>query len=110
MGGIWQGGDHMSLFDSIIYSLTGMATVFMILVCLALAIIVISKILDSMGLGVNSAKKTTNAQTTQKVTTEPTAPRAVEENMEEYAVILASVSEHTRIPIERLKINSITKR
>lgn len=110
MGGIWQGGDSMGFFDSIIYSLTGMATVFMVLICLALAIIVISKLLDSIGLGTNAPKKETKVTTTQVSTTQAITSKAVEEDTEEYAVILAAISEHTRVPIERLKINSITKK
>ena len=55
MGGIWQGGDSMGLVDSLLYSLTGMATVFFALILLALAIIVLTKILAAMGLGANAA-------------------------------------------------------
>ena len=113
MGGIWQGGDSMGLVDSLLYSLTGMATVFFALILLALAIIVLTKILAAMGLGANAAvKKETKAAVTQTAvpSASVSAPRVVEENTEEYAVILAAISEHSRVPIERLKINSITKK
>ena len=44
------------------------------------------------------------------VSTAVNSPKPVEEDFEEYAVILAAVSEHTRTPIENLKITSINRR
>lgn len=107
----------MSLQQALGVSVSGMATVFLALVFLALAIIVVGLILSALGLGSNmQAKKDTKA--TKTASTMPASANAnsgvlqaqAQEDMEEYAVILAAVSEHTRIPIERLKIKSITKR
>ena len=92
-----------------------MAVVFFVFVLLAIAIIIMGKVLDAMGLGASAqAKKAEEAKKATKpvsnVSTATTAPKPVEENFEEYAVILAAVSEHTRTPIENLKITSINKR
>lgn len=111
--GIWPADKVMTVPDAILVSLTGMATVFMALIALALCIIVTGKVLDAMGIGVNSAnksKQTANAVASSTSTNSTKAVAPVQENTEEIAVILAAVSEHTRTPIEQLKINSITKK
>ena len=95
-------GIQLGLVDSLVMSLSGMAIVFFVLILLAIAIILMGKILDSMGLGSSAqAKKAEEAKKSAK---------PVEEDFEEYAVILAAVSEHTRTPIENLKITSINRR
>jgi len=81
-------GIKIGLVDSLVMSLSGMAVVFFVLILLAIAIIIMGKILDAMGLGSSAQAK----------------------KAEEYAVILAAVSEHTRTPIENLRITSINKR
>lgn len=107
----------MGIQEALGVSASGMATVFLALIFLALAIIIVGKILSGIGLGANmQAKKDTKA--TKTASTMPASANAntgltqatAQEDMEEYAVILAAVSEHTRVPIERLKIKSITKR
>jgi len=108
-------GIQLGLADSLMMSLSGMAIVFFVLILLAIAIIIMGKVLDAMGLGASAqAKKAEEAKKITKpvsnVSTATTAPKPVEENFEEYAVILAAVSEHTRTPIENLKITSINKR
>lgn len=108
-------GIQLGLADSLMMSLSGMAIVFFVLILLAIAIIIMGKVLDAMGLGASAqAKKAEEAKKAAKpvssVSTTTTAPKPVEENFEEYAVILAAVSEHTRTPIENLKITSINKR
>lgn len=108
-GGIW-GDKPMTTLDAFVVSLSGMATVFVVLVSLAIAIVIMGKILNAMG--VTKAQETKVVSTSQKPASAPVpvATKPVEEDMEEYAVILAAVSEHTRTPIERLKVTSITKR
>ena len=107
----------MSFQEALGVSASGMATVFLALIFLAIAIIIVGKVLSLLGLGSNmQAKKDTKA--TKTASTMPASANSnvgasqspAQEDMEEYAVILASVSEHARIPIERLKIKSITKR
>ena len=106
-GGIW-GDKPMTALDAFTVSLSGMATVFVVLISLALAIIIMGKVLNAMG--VTKDKETKVTTTSQSTASVPVATKPVEEDMQEYAVILAAVSEHTRTPIERLKITSITKR
>ena len=108
-------GIQLGLADSLMMSLSGMAIVFFVLILLAIAIIIMGKVLDAMGLGASAqAKKAEETKKAAKpvssVSTSTAAPKPVEENFEEYAVILAAVSEHTRTPIENLKITSINKR
>lgn len=108
-------GIQLGLVDSLVMSLSGMAIVFFVLILLAIAIILMGKILDSMGLGSSAqAKKAEESKKSAKpvssVSTVATAPKPVEKDFEEYAVILAAVSEHTRTPIENLKITSINRR
>ena len=108
-------GIQLGLVDSLVMSLSGMAIVFFVLILLAIAIILMGKILDSMGLGSSAqAKKAEEAKKSAKpvgnVSTVVNSPKPVEEDFEEYAVILAAVSEHTRTPIENLKITSINRR
>ena len=106
-GGIW-GDKPMTALDAFTVSLSGMATVFIVLISLALAIIIMGKVLNAIG--VTKAQETKVTTTSQSAASVPVATKPVEEDMQEYAVILAAVSEHTRTPIERLKITSITKR
>lgn len=106
-GGIW-GDKPMTALDAFTVSLSGMATVFVVLISLALAIIIMGKVLNAIG--VTKAQETKVTTTSQGTASVPVATKPVEEDMQEYAVILAAVSEHTRTPIERLKITSITKR
>ena len=108
-------GIQLGLVDSLVMSLSGMAIVFFVLILLAIAIILMGKILDLMGLGSSAqAKKAEESKKSAKpvssVSTVATAPKPVEDDFEEYAVILAAVSEHTRTPIENLKITSINRR
>jgi sodium pump decarboxylase, gamma subunit len=108
-------GIQLGLVDSLVMSLSGMAIVFFVLILLAIAIILMGKILDAMGLGSSAqAKKAEEAKKSAKpvsnVSTAVNSPKPVEEDFEEYAVILAAVSEHTRTPIENLKITSINRR
>ena len=108
-------GIQLGLVDSLVMSLSGMAIVFFVLILLAIAIILMGKILDSMGLGSSAqAKKAEEAKKSANpvshVSTAVNSPKPVEEDFEEYAVILAAVSEHTRTPIENLKITSINRR
>ena len=102
-------GIQLGLVDSLVMSLSGMAIVFFVLILLAIAIILMGKILDAMGLG-SSAQAKKAEKPVSNVSTAVNSPKPVEEDFEEYAVILAAVSEHTRTPIENLKITSINRR
>ena len=50
-------GIQLGLVDSLVMSLSGMAIVFFVLILLAIAIILMGKILDSMGLGSSAQAK-----------------------------------------------------
>lgn len=109
--GIWATyAKEMTVGDALLVSLCGIATVFVTLIALALAIILLGKILGAMGLTKAPEKKTLATASSSASTSASVAAKPVEEDMEEYAVILAAVSEHTRTPIDRLKVKSITKR
>ena len=80
-------GIKIGLVDSLVMSLSGMAVVFFVLILLAVAIIIMGKILDAMGLGSSAqakkaeeAKKVTKAVSTSSSATVTLKP--VEENFE----------------------------
>ena len=56
-GGVRMDGIQLGLVDSLVMSLSGMAIVFFVLILLAIAIILMGKILDSMGLGSSAQAK-----------------------------------------------------
>ena len=87
---MWTGG--MTFADSIIISLVGLLVVFSALAVLAIAVIIISKVIGT--LFKESAPKAVAAP----------APAIDEES---YAVLLAAVSEEARLSGEQFRVTSI---
>ena len=85
---MWTGG--MTFADSIIISLVGLLVVFSALAVLAIAVIIISKVIGT--LFKESAPKAAPAP-------------AIDE--ESYAVLLAAVSEEARLSGEQFRVTSI---
>ncbi|WP_068912637.1 OadG family transporter subunit [Criibacterium bergeronii] len=111
---IWPADKVMTVPDALIVSLSGMATVFVTLIVLALLIVLLGKVLNALGVGEKSTKKApAKAQTSQAAKTASGGSAAVQakpqQSEEEIAAIIAAVSDFSRVPIERLKINSITE-
>ena len=90
---MWTGG--MTVADSIVISLVGLLVVFSALAVLAVAVIIISKIIGA--LFKTSAPKAAAAVAAP-------APAIVEES---YAVLLAAVSEEARLSGEEFRVVSI---
>ena len=88
---MWTGG--MTFADSIIISLVGLLVVFSALAVLAIAVIIISKVIGT--LFKESAPKAAAA----------VAAPAIDE--ESYAVLLAAVSEEARLSGEQFRVTSI---
>ena len=90
---MWTGG--MTFADSIIISLVGLLVVFSALAVLAIAVIIISKVIGT--LFKESAPKAAAAVAAP-------APAIDEES---YAVLLAAVSEEARLSGEQFRVTSI---
>lgn len=93
---------HMSFVQSLLTSLTGLTVVFSVLVILALATIIIAKIVG----------KLTGTQSTPAPQTVPAAapatPAPVEEDMGDIvAVLQGALSIETGIPVDKLIITSV---
>ena len=78
-GGIW-GDKPMTALDAFTVSLSGMATVFIVLISLALAIIIMGKVLNAIG--VTKAQETKVTTTSQSTASVPVATKPVEEDMQ----------------------------
>lgn len=101
---IWPADKVMTVGDAFVVSLSGIATVFITLIVLAFLIVLVGKILNALGVGESSgSKKNVNQPKASKQ-----IPRILRDDGE-VAAIAASVSEFSRVPIERLKIKSITQ-
>lgn len=89
-------GTTLGVGDSLLISAMGIATVFICLLALCLAIMLFSKIFSIAG----------GKQSEQKLT--GTASEQIVLNEEEYTVLLCAVSEETRLPLDHFKITQIT--
>ena len=90
----------MSIGQSLIISAMGISVVFLALICLSLAIIVISKILGSF-----------SGKTAQKTAAAP-APAPVvsdEPQKEVLAVLMATIGEDLGCPPDQFRIKSVTE-
>lgn len=88
---------HMPMSEQLIVAAMGLATVFLCLVVLALAVMVISKIMSGVG---GAAKKAAPAP----VAAAPAAPALDEESM---AVVMAAVCEDCGLPLDQVRIKSV---
>ena len=89
----------MPFGQSVIVSLLGLSVVFLALICLALAIMVISKILRSV---VSDAKAPAAAQ--------KAAPAVSDEaDKELLAVLMATIGDDLGLPTDKFKILSVTE-
>lgn len=89
-------GQEMTFLDTLSISALGLIVVFTALVCLALAIVIITKIL-----GLLLKPETAKQAAVQAAAVQP----AIDE--ESYAVILAAVSEEARLSGEQVRVTSI---
>ena len=86
----------MTLGESLIISALGIATVFVCLIVLSLAIMTFSKLFSAVG----NEKKPAPAAA-------PAAPAAPAFDEESYAAVIAAVSEETGLPLDKFQITSI---
>lgn len=91
------GTPHMPISEQLLVSLMGLATVFLCLIVLALAIMLVSKLIGGLGIG---EKK---AAAAPAVAAAP-APAMDEEGM---AVVMAAVCEETGLPIDQIRIKNV---
>lgn len=92
------GTPHMPISEQLLVSLMGLATVFLCLIVLALAIMLVSKLIGGLGIG---EKK---AAAAPAVAAAAPAPAMDEEGM---AVVMAAVCEETGLPIDQIRIKNV---
>lgn len=90
----------MSIGQSLIISAMGICTVFLVLICLALAIVVMTKILGA--LVKDGAKKPAAAPAPAPVVSD-------EPQKETLAVLMATIGEDLGLPTDQFKITSVTE-
>lgn len=86
------GTPHMPISEQLLVSLMGLATVFLCLIVLALAIMLVSKLIGGLGIG------------EKKAAAAAPAPAMDEEGM---AVVMAAVCEETGLPIDQIRIKNV---
>lgn len=91
------GTPHMPISEQLLVSLMGLATVFLCLIVLAVAIMLVSKLIGGLGIG---EKKATAAPAAAAAP----APAMDEEGM---AVVMAAVCEETGLPIDQIRIKNV---
>ena len=89
------GTPHMPIGEQLLVSLMGIATVFLCLIVLALAIMLVSKLIGGLGIGEKKAAPAAAAAP---------APAMDEEGM---AVVMAAVCEETGLPIDQIRIKNV---
>ena len=92
------GTPHMPISEQLLVSLMGIATVFLCLIVLALAIMLVSKLIGGLGIGEKKAAAAPAAAAAAP------APAMDEEGM---AVVMAAVCEETGLPIDRIRIKNV---
>ena len=85
------GTPHMPISEQLLVSLMGIATVFLCLIVLAVAIMLVSKLIGGLGIG-------------EKKAAAAPAPAMDEEGM---AVVMAAVCEETGLPIDQIRIKNV---
>ena len=99
---MWIG--EVNLANAFTISAMGLSTVFLTLISLAIAVIVVSKVLLALGIG---KKEEPKASATPAAAAKTTV--ATDENDETYAAIVAAVSEEMKLPIDKFRIVEITE-
>ena len=91
------GTPHMPISEQLLVSLMGLATVFLCLIVLAVAIMLVSKLIGGLGIG------------EKKVAAAPAAAAAPAPAMDEegMAVVMAAVCEETGLPIDQIRIKNV---
>ena len=92
------GTPHMPIGEQLLVSLMGIATVFLCLIVLALAIMLVSKLIGGLGIGEKKAAAAPAAAAAAP------APAMDEEGM---AVVMAAVCEETGLPIDQIRIKNV---
>ncbi len=92
------GTPHMPISEQLLVSLMGLATVFLCLIVLALAIMLVSKLIGGLGIGEKKAAAAPAAAAAAP------APAMDEEGM---AVVMAAVCEETGLPIDQIRIKNV---
>lgn len=100
---MWIG--EVNLANAFTISAMGLSTVFLTLISLAIAVIVVSKVLLALGIGKKEEPKASAmpAAAAAKTTV------ATDENDETYAAIVAAVSEEMKLPVDKFRIVEITE-
>lgn len=93
------GTPHMPISEQLLVSLMGIATVFLCLIVLALAIMLVSKLIGGLGIGEKKA-----AAAPAAAAAAAPAPAMDEEGM---AVVMAAVCEETGLPIDQIRIKNV---
>ena len=91
------GTPHMPISEQLLVSLMGLATVFLCLIVLAVAIMLVSKLIGGLGIGEKKAAAALAAAAAP-------APAMDEEGM---AVVMAAVCEETGLPIDQIRIKNV---
>lgn len=92
------GTPHMPISEQLLVSLMGLATVFLCLIVLAVAIMLVSKLIGGLGIGEKKAAAAPAAAAAAP------APAMDEEGM---AVVMAAVCEETGLPIDQIRIKNV---
>lgn len=93
------GTPHMPISEQLLVSLMGLATVFLCLIVLAVAIMLVSKLIGGLGIGEKKA-----AAAPAAAAAAAPAPAMDEEGM---AVVMAAVCEETGLPIDQIRIKNV---
>lgn len=91
------GTPHMPISEQLLVSLMGIATVFLCLIVLAVAIMLVSKLIGGLGIGEKKAA----------VAPAPAAAPAPAMDEEGMAVVMAAVCEETGLPIDQIRIKNV---
>ncbi len=99
-----MGVEVTTVLQALIVSAMGLGTVFLTLISLAVAVVIVSKVLAGTGIGQEEDKKP------QAVVSKPAAEvKSSDENGELYAAIVAAISEEMKLPVDKFQIVSITE-
>lgn len=94
---MWSGGVN-NLGEALFVSLLGISTVFTALIALAIAVVIVSKVLQVLGIGKEEKKET-------KVASAVSADDGKDDEL--YAAIVAAVSEEMKLPVDQFQVVSI---
>jgi len=108
-------GKELSMLDALTISITGICMVFLELIILAVAIVIISKLVSAFSKGKGNNNEKTSSSPTNSVQSGTPLPETQSEGKidlsnvseEDAAVIMAIVSNQSGIPLNRLIFKSI---